>query len=97
MGAARVGQYILPASRAVSAPARVNSRHLQSRRPAVEGQGSRRYAGVGDDPARSLLLTAYHDLSRRISVAAFLPQAPITPPPGWLAAPHRYSPGTGVR
>ena len=39
----------------------------------------------------------YHALSRRISVAAFLPQAPITPPPGWLAAPHRYSPGTGVR
>lgn len=28
-------------------------------------------------------------MSRRISCAAFLPQAPITPPPGWLAAPHR--------
>ena len=28
-------------------------------------------------------------ISRRISCAAFLPQAPITPPPGWLAAPQR--------
>lgn len=35
--------------------------------------------------------------SRRISCAAFRPQIPITPPPGWLAAPHRYSPGMGVR
>lgn len=27
--------------------------------------------------------------SRSISAAAFLPQAPSTPPPGWLAAPQR--------
>jgi hypothetical protein len=27
--------------------------------------------------------------SRKISSAAFFPQAPRTPPPGWLAAPQR--------
>ena len=27
--------------------------------------------------------------SRRISRAAFRPHAPMTPPPGWVAAPHR--------
>ncbi len=32
---------------------------------------------------------ARDQMSRRISCAAFLPQAPMTPPPGWLAAPHR--------
>ena len=35
--------------------------------------------------------------SRRISRAALYPHAPITPPPGWVAAPHMYSPRTGVR
>ena len=33
----------------------------------------------------------------RISRAALRPAAPITPPPGWAAAPHRYRPRTGVR
>ncbi len=37
------------------------------------------------------------NLSRKISIAAFLPQAPMTPPPGWLAAPQRYKPRMGVR
>ena len=32
---------------------------------------------------------ARDQMSRRISCAAFLPQAPMTPPPGWLAAPQR--------
>jgi hypothetical protein len=36
-------------------------------------------------------------MSRRISAAAFLPQMPITPPPGWLAAPHKYRPRIGER
>jgi len=35
--------------------------------------------------------------SRSISVAAFLPHAPITPPPGWAALPQRYRPSMGVR
>jgi hypothetical protein len=35
--------------------------------------------------------------SRSISVAAFRPQAPITPPPGWAALPQIYKPRTGVR
>src|SRR4051812_28912981 len=36
-----------------------------------------------------LLVSAANHVSRRISSAAFLPQAPRTPPPGWLAAPHK--------
>ena len=32
-----------------------------------------------------------------ISLAAFIPQIPITPPPGCAAALHRYRPFTGVR
>ena len=34
---------------------------------------------------------------RRISFAAFHPAAPMTPPPGCAAEPHRNSPLTGVR
>jgi hypothetical protein len=33
----------------------------------------------------------------RISRAALRPGVPITPPPGWAAAPHRYRPRSGVR
>ena len=33
----------------------------------------------------------------RIASAAFLPAAPMTPPPGCAAAPHRYKPRIGVR
>src|SRR5579871_1352826 len=33
----------------------------------------------------------------RISRAALRPAVPMTPPPGWQPAPHRYSPGSGVR
>ena len=29
--------------------------------------------------------------------AAFLPGAPVTPPPGWAPAPHKYKPRIGVR
>ena len=35
--------------------------------------------------------------SRKISRAALCPGAPVTPPPGWLPAPHKYSPGIGPR
>src|SRR5438874_9357855 len=34
---------------------------------------------------------------RIISRAAFQPAAPMTPPPGWAAEPHRYRPLIGVR
>ncbi len=42
-------------------------------------------------------VTASGYSTRSISRAALRPQAPITPPPGWLAAPQRYSPPIGVR
>ena len=35
--------------------------------------------------------------SRIISRAALWPGAPVTPPPGWVEAPHMYKPGTGER
>ena len=35
--------------------------------------------------------------SRIISRAALKPGAPVTPPPGWVEAPHMYKPGTGER
>src|SRR5579863_4083367 len=35
--------------------------------------------------------------SVRISRAALCPGAPLTPPPGWVPAPHMYRPGSGPR
>ena len=35
--------------------------------------------------------------SRSTSRAQLRPFAPVTPPPGWVPAPQRYSPRTGVR
>jgi len=35
--------------------------------------------------------------SARISRAALCPGAPVTPPPGWVPAPHIYRPGRGPR
>ena len=35
--------------------------------------------------------------SRSIARAAFAPGAPMTPPPGWVLEPHRYSPRSGAR
>ena len=35
--------------------------------------------------------------SRIISWAALWPGAPLTPPPGWVEAPHMYKPGIGER
>src|SRR5207245_8085745 len=35
--------------------------------------------------------------SSRTAWAALWPAAPITPPPGWAPAPHRYRPLTGMR
>ena len=35
--------------------------------------------------------------SFRISCAALRPGRPETPPPGWVLAPHRYTPATGAR
>jgi uncharacterized membrane protein YeaQ/YmgE (transglycosylase-associated protein family) len=47
--------------------------------------------------ARTAVLPEFGDYRpRRISSAALRPAAPMTPPPGWLAAPHRYSPRMGV-
>ena len=54
--------------------------------------------------ARHITAAPHHDHaasqaapSRSISLAALRPQAPITPPPGWLALPHRNRFCTGVR
>ena len=35
--------------------------------------------------------------SRSTSRAALWPGAPVTPPPGWVPAPHMYRPGSGPR
>jgi hypothetical protein len=35
--------------------------------------------------------------SLAITRAALCPGAPVTPPPGWVPAPHRYSPGSAPR
>src|ERR1700685_4120025 len=46
------------------------------------------YAPLGHRRARK---------SRSISRAALWPGAPVTPPPGWVEAPHMYKPGIGAR
>jgi hypothetical protein len=50
---------------------------------------------------RPWLLAVHTDARRRrrprISRAALRPGVPMTPPPGWAAAPHRYRPPIGVR
>jgi hypothetical protein len=50
--------------------------------PRSEHQPSCRYAQADLRKCRN------NYTSRNISTAAFLPHAPITPPPGWEAAPH---------
>ena len=37
------------------------------------------------------------DRSAKISAAQLCPGAPVTPPPGWVPAPHIYSPFIGPR
>ena len=39
----------------------------------------------------------YRNRRRIISRAALKPGAPVTPPPGWVEAPHMYKPGIGER
>ena len=56
------------------------------------------FFGTGSTPGRvGFAGPVGAQLSRRISSAALRPQTPITPPPGWLAAPQRYSPWMGER
>jgi len=48
----------------------------------------------------SHVLTRRHARARKsriISRAALWPGAPLTPPPGWVEAPHMYKPGIGER
>ena len=70
------------------------ARHITTA-PHHDGAASRR---------RCITTALHHDgaasqaaPSRSISLAALRPQAPITPPPGWLALPHRNRFCTGVR
>lgn len=58
---------------------------------------SRSYFFFGCGSAALGLIPAFGHLSLIISRAALRPHAPITPPPGCVAAPHIYSPFTGVR
>src|SRR5579863_2022090 len=68
-------------------------RRARSRRRRRRGTGTCRYPWYG---ASIPMLPVRPYLPRSITRAAFNPAAPITPPPGWAAAPHRYNPRTGV-
>mmetsp|Transcript_9690 Transcript_9690/g.29445 ORF Transcript_9690/g.29445 Transcript_9690/m.29445 type:complete len:120 (-) Transcript_9690:2027-2386(-) len=50
---------------------------------------------------RRLLITtspsAFDFMSRTTTLAQFLPEAPLTPPPGWVPDPQRYKFAIGVR
>ncbi len=66
-----------------------SSHTIDTRHRGGGGHGDGQPRGrTGETPGPLGAYTVLPHPSLRISRAALYPQAPITPPPGWVAAPH---------
>ena len=92
VGAVGVGEALvqLPGHRrAADVVVPLQHHHLQPGLGEIGRIGQAVVAGADDDG----VVGGHCSISR----AALCPGAPVRSPPGWLPAPHRYSPGMGVR
>src|SRR5688572_12913605 len=61
-----------------------------------QGGGAREAVDAAADHDRVVTRRHYRDTSLTMRSAAFLPGAPMMPPPGCVADPHRYNRSIGV-
>src|SRR5262249_31210740 len=84
-------------SRPTHAGACLQHQHLQAGTSEKAGAAQAVVPGADDDGIVGIHACSVMRRSCSTARAALAPGAPMTPPPGWVLDPHRYSPRSGVR